>query len=58
MGPLTICVATGETFSEVSHTLAFSNTATSLLGSDINLVDKVGFGIRGGRVKLEGSHGP
>jgi len=58
VGPLTVCVPAGETFSEVSHAQSFSNAATLLLGSDVNLVDKVGFGIGGTRVKLKGSHGP
>jgi len=58
VGALTVCVPAGETFGKVSHAQPFSNTAAPLLGSDIDLVDEVGFGTRSGRVKLKAAHGP
>ena len=58
MWALTVCVPAGEAFGEVSHAQSFSNTAASLLGSDIDLVDEVGFGTRSGGVELKAAHGP
>jgi len=58
VGALAVCVPAAETFGEASHAQSFSNTAASLLGLDIDLVDEVGFGTRSGRVKLKAAHGP